>query len=141
MTLRVSVAARNAGLDAQFDLVDAGLGSGRITLYSGDYPETADTPLSGLEEALVVFTLNDPGFTLAVNGSKELNLPLGPLTAVADATGTPQFAQVTDSDGTVVFIGTVSTSNADFVINLATISSGQDVALLMGTITDPASPF
>ena len=135
MTLRVAVAARNAGLDAAFNLADAGAGPGTIKVYTGSQPATADTTETGT--LLVTFTLADPAFEVAASGVKDLDANPD-LTAVAAATGTAGWARCEDSTGANVFDGSVGTSATDFIINSTSITSGQTVNLTLGAITDPA---
>jgi len=135
MTLRVSVAARNAGLDAAFNLADAGAGAGTIKVYSGSQPATADTTETGT--LLATFTLADPAFEVAASGVKDLDANPD-LSTTAVATGTAGWARCEDSTGANVFDGSVGTSGTDFIINSTSITSGQTVNLTLGSITDPA---
>lgn len=135
MTLRVAVAARNAGLDAIFDRANAGAGPGTIKVYTGSQPSTADTAETGT--LLVTFTLADPAFAAALDGVKDLDADPD-LSAAAAATGTAGWARCEDSDGNNVFDGSVGTSSTDFIINSTSITTGQTVNLTLGSITDPA---
>lgn len=135
MTLRFAVAARNAGLDARLDRMDAGVGAGVIKIYSGAQPATGDTAASGT--LLVTLTCSDPAWAAATDGVKTLdNTPV--LTAAAVATGTAGWARCEDSAGVAVMDGSVGTSGTDFTINSTSITSGQTVNLTAGTVTDPA---
>lgn len=135
MTIRVAVAGRNAGLNAAFDLADAGAGPGTIKIYTGAQPATADTAESGT--LLVTLTLADPAFTAAATGVKDLDANPD-LSAVAVAAGTAGWARVEDSDGNNVFDGSVGTASTDFIINSTAIAVDQIVKVTLGTITDPA---
>ena len=135
MTLRVATTARNAGLDAKYDRVNAGAGPGTITYYTGSQPATADSATSAT--ALVTFTLADPAFAPADGGVKDLDADPD-LSATAAATGTVGWARCKDSDGNTIFDGSVGTSGTDFIINSTSITSGQTVNLTLGSITDPA---
>jgi hypothetical protein len=135
MTLRVAVAARNAGLDAIFDRADAGSGPGTIEVRTGSQPATADTAASGT--LLVTFTLADPAFSAASAGVKDLDADPD-LSAAASDTGTAGWARCKDSAGNTVFDGSVGTSGTDFIINSTSITSGQTVNLTLGSVTDPA---
>jgi hypothetical protein len=135
MTLRVAVAARNAGLDAIFDRANAGAAAGTIKIYTGSQPATADTAESGT--LLATFTLADPAFAAAASGVKDLDADPD-LSTTAAATGTAGWARCEDSDGNNVFDGSVGTSGTDFIINSTSITSGQTVNLTLGSITDPA---
>lgn len=94
MTLRVAVASRNAGLNAAFDLANAGVAAGTIKVYSGTQPADADTVEAGT--LLVTFTLADPAFAAASGGVKDLAADPD-LTATAAATGTAGWARCEDS--------------------------------------------
>lgn len=94
MTLRLSVAARNAAQDAAFNLADAGVGPATIKVYSGAQPATADAAETGT--LLVTFTCADPAFAASVNGVKDLNANPD-LTSTAVATGTAGWARCEDS--------------------------------------------
>ena len=135
MTLRVAVAARNAGLDAAFNLADAGAGPGTIKVYSGAQPANADAAETGT--LLVTFTLADPAFSAASGGVKDLDADPD-LSAAAVATGTAGWARCEDSAGNNIFDGSVGTSGTDFIINSTSVTSGQTVNLTLGSITDPA---
>lgn len=135
MTLRLSAAARNAGLNASFDLADAGAGAGTIKIYTGSQVANADTAEAGT--LLATFTLADPAFSAASGGVKDLDADPD-LTTTAVAAGTAGWARCEDSTGTNVFDGSVGTSGTDFIINSTAITSGQEVKLTLGSITDPA---
>lgn len=135
MTLRVAVAARNAGLDAAFDRANAGAGPATIKVYTGPQPATADTAETGT--LLATFTLADPAFSAAAGGVKDLDADPD-LTATAVADGTAGWARCEDSDGNNVFDGSVGTASTDFIINSTAITTGQTVNLTLGSITDPA---
>lgn len=135
MTVRVAVAARNAGLDAIFDRANAGAAAGTVEFRTGSQPATADTAVSGT--LLVTFTLADPAFSAASAGVKDLDADPD-LSATAAATGTVGWARCKDSDGNTVFDGTVGTSGTDWIINSTSITVGQTVNVTLGSITDPA---
>ena len=135
MTLRVAVLARNAGLNAIFNLADAGAGPGVIEYRTGSQPATADTAATGT--VLVTFTLADPAFFVAAAGVKDLDADPD-IAATAAATGTVGWARCKDSVGVTVFDGSVGTAATDFIINSTSITSGQTVNLTLGSITDPA---
>jgi len=135
MTIRVAVAARNAGLDTIYNRVDAGAAAGTIKVYSGSQPATADTAASGT--LLATFTLADPAFSAAASGVKDLDADPD-LSTTAAATGTAGWARCADSDGVTVFDGSVGTSATDYIINTTSVTSGQTVTLTLGAITAPA---
>jgi hypothetical protein len=135
MTIRFSVAARNAALDAALNLADAGAGPGTIKIYSGTQPANGDTAEAGT--LLATFTLADPAFSAATGGVKDLDADPD-LTVNAAATGTAGWARCEDSNGNNVFDGSVGTTGADFTISSTSLTSGSPVTLTLGAITNPA---
>ena len=141
MTIRFSVTARNAGLNASLDLMDAGAGPGTIKVYTGSQPATVDTAPSGT--LLATFTCADPAFVAPVDGARDLDADPDLTTTAVDA-GEAGWARCADSDGNPVMDGSVGTATGvletepDFIINSAAITTGQTVNLLTGTVTDPA---
>ncbi len=134
MTLRSTVAARNAGLDAEYDRVDAGAAAGTIELRTGSQPATADTAATGT--LLATFTLADPAFSAASGGVKDLDADPD-LVATAANAGTAGWARAKDSNGNAVFDGSVGTSGTDYIINSTAITVGQEVKITLGSITAP----
>lgn len=136
MTLRLSAAARNASLDAAFDRVNAGAAAGTIEYRTGAQPASVATAASGT--VLVTFTLANPAFAAATgDGVKDLDADPD-LTATAVATGAAGWARAYDSDGVAVFDMSIGTSSADIIINSTSITTGQEVKLTLGSISDPA---
>lgn len=138
MTIRTSNAAAHAGLDAKYNLADAGSGPATITVYTGAQPANADTAASGTP--LVEFTCADPAWEVAgATTARVKHLDAAPdLSAVAGATGAAGWARMEDSAGNTVFDGSVGTAGTDFIINTTSITTGQTVTLTAGTITEPA---
>jgi hypothetical protein len=117
-------AGANAARDAALNAVTATLGSGRLRIYSGTAPANADGALSG-NTLLAELTLNATAFAAAVNGVATANAITGDTSA--DATGTPTFFRLFQSNGTsVVFQGTAGASGQE--LNLSGLSGGQIVA-------------
>jgi hypothetical protein len=114
----------NAARDAAINAIAATLNSGRLRIYSGTAPADADTALSG-NTLLAELTLNTTAFGSASAGVVTANA----ITAdsSADATGTPTFFRLFQSNGTsVVYQGTAGASGQE--LNLSGLSSGQIVA-------------
>lgn len=137
MTIRFPVASRNAGLDTQLDRADAGAGPATIKVYTGAQPADGDTAESGT--LLVTFTCADPAWGAAASGIKTLDADPD-LSATAVATGTAGWARMEDSTGANVVDGSVTATGGggDFTVVSTSITTGQTVNLLTGTITDPA---
>lgn len=133
MTVRISTASRNAGLDASFDRVDIG-GAGVIRIYTGGQPATADTAATGT--LLATLPLNNPGFNPAAGGVKSINLAVT-VQANAVASGTAGWARMFNGNDEPIFDGSVAVAGGDFTINTTALISAQAVVLQGGTITDP----
>lgn len=131
----LSTAARNAAADAVVDLVDAGAGAGVIEIRTGAAPATANDADSGT--LLATLTFSDPAFGAASSGVATASSITQD--SSADATGTAGHFRVKDSNGNVVFQGSVGTSGA--VMNLVTtsITAGQPVQITSFTYAQPAS--
>lgn len=140
MTIRIPTAARNAGIDAVVDRVDAGSGAGVVEIRTGSQPASANDAATGT--LLVTITLNDPAFGAggaSVAGRADADVdPVPTGTGVAD--GTAGWARCKDSAGTTCFDGSVSESGGggDFIISTDAISTGLTVRLLSGSLTQPA---
>jgi hypothetical protein len=116
--------AINAARDAALNAVTATLNSGRLRIYSGTAPANADGTLSG-NTLLAELTLNTTAFGAAASGVATANAITADTSA--DATGTPTFFRLFQSNGTtVVFQGTAGASGQE--LNLSGLSSGQIVA-------------
>jgi hypothetical protein len=112
-------------------------GPGKIIIYSGTEPVTADTALSG-NTALATFTLSATAFGVASSGV--ITLAGVPLTVAASASGTATFFRLTRGNGTTVILqGTVGTSLQQLNLNTVTITSGVNVTITSGTVTVPLS--
>lgn len=129
---QITNAAASAAADAVTARVDAGAGAGKLRIYDGSQPATADTAI-GAQVKLAELTFSDPAFGAASNGVATANA----ITAdsSADATGTAAWFRVVDSNGTTVFDGTVGTSGADLNLNTTSIVAGAEVAVSSLTYT------
>lgn len=126
---KLSNAAANAGVDAICALAN----SGKLRIYSGTQPASADTALSG-NTLLAELTMNATAFGAAVAGVATANAITSD--SSADATGTATFFRLVKSDGTtVLWDGTVGTGTHDLVINSTAIQAGAIVAVSSLTYT------
>lgn len=111
-------------------------GPGKIILYGGSEPATADTAPSAT--VLATFTLSATAFGAASNGV--ITLAGVPLTVAASASGTATHFRLTRGNGTTVILqGTVGTSGAQLNLNTVTITSGVNVTITSGTVTVPTA--
>ena len=119
-----STAAINAARNAAANAVTALANNGRLRIYSGTAPANAGAALSG-NTLLAELVLNATAFGAAVNGVAAANAVTADVSA--DATGTPTFFRVFQSDGTTVIMqGTAGASGQE--LNLSGLSGGQIVA-------------
>ena len=108
--------------------------SGKIRIYNGTQPATANTSIGGAT-LLAELTFNATAFAAPTAGVATANA----ITAdsSADNTGTAAWARCLKSDGTsVVFDCTVGTSSADLIINTTSITSGATVSASALTLTE-----
>lgn len=132
MTAKLAQLTANAMADA----IDTYMGNaGKIIIYSGTEPATADTALSG-NTVLATFTGGSPVFGAAASGT--ITLQGVPLTVAASATGTATFFRLFQTNGTTcVAQGTVGTSGQQLNLNTTSITSGVNVTITSGTINMP----
>ena len=116
-----SAAARNAGLDAMFDLLNTGF----LRIYSGTQPANVAAGITGT--LLASLTFGATAFAAASGGSKTANAITQD--SSADATNTATHYRCFASDGTTAHAdGSVGTSGANLNLNSVAISSGAAVA-------------
>ena len=121
--LKVSDRAANAEADALASLAD----NGYLRIYSGSQPADANTPLSG-QTLLAELRFGSPAFGPALGGV----ITAFPLSAETDApaTGNASWFRVLASDGTtVLYDGSVGTSNADLTMPTVNIVQHAEVSI------------
>lgn len=122
MAITLSEAAQNAACNGVVDLLDAGAAAGRLKIKDA----------GGV--LLVNIELADPAFSSAVVGvATAQGLPRA---GTGVAAGSPASYDVTDSDGNVVWSGTIP---SNMTLDAATIAIGQTVSVTSWTHTQPAS--
>lgn len=125
----------NAQVTAQATAIGAdttGFGGASLMIYAGTKPATADTAITD-QTLLVTFTLPAASSNSITNGVITFGA-ISDATAVAD--GTAAFFRVVGSDtNTIVCDGTVGTSDADLVLNSASITNGANVSITAFTYT------
>lgn len=138
MAIRYTTATRNALCDAWVDRFDAGSGAGKIRIYTGTQPASANDPVSGT--LLAEITLNDPAFGAAVLGAATVDSSPA-ISGSVSSTGTAGWWRGLDSDDNVVCDGSVTATGGGGDITIATTSltSGGSVTITGGTFTVPAS--
>jgi hypothetical protein len=132
--VRISLAQRNAHLDALAAAIDAGT-AGTIKIYSGTQAATADTAI-GAQVLLATLTFTDPCAPSASGGV----LTFSAITqdTAADATNTATWARIATSAGTTIFDCDVGTSGA--TINFTTVAfvTGAAIQMTSFTLTEAA---
>jgi hypothetical protein len=127
MAITLGTAARNAACNAVVDLVDAGSGAGKIRFKSAGATVIAE----------IVF--DDPAFGNAATGVATAAGTLNGAGVAAAGAGTVMTTfDVTDSDNTVVWSGTVGNGSGDIDVDNTTIADGQVITLSSFTHTQPA---
>lgn len=128
MAVQFSVAVRNARLDA----IETGIGaSPTLELRTGAPPATCATADSGT--VLATLALPADFMAAASAGSKALAGTWEDLTA--DASGTFGHFRIKQG-GTCHMQGTCGTGGADLVMDSATVTAGQQVAVVSFTLTE-----
>ena len=103
-------------VNAQANALAALLNGGKIKVYNGSQPATADTALSG-NTLGVTLTLDATAFAAAVSGVLTANA-ITSATAVADIT--PTWARICKSDDTPVFDVSAGASGCNLTIGAFT---------------------
>ena len=132
--IRISVAARNAGVDAITALLDGG---GTLEIRTGSQPATPADADSGtlLAEIELAATAYDP----AVSG--EAQLAGTPLSADAVASGTAGHFRLKDAQENPVVDGSVSESGGggDLILDNTDINEGQKINITEMPVSLPMS--
>lgn len=126
MTVGLSTASRNAGLDAS---ITTQIGtSGFVDVYDGTRPATGGTATNKLAHL--------PLSATAAAASSGGVLTFNAITAAAALlSGTATWCRFTTSAGTAVADASVGTSGADLNLNSTAISSGATVSVTSATLT------
>ena len=139
MALKISTEAA----DAMLTTLAGSLNSGKIRIYSGTEPATANTTLSG-NTLLAEISFANPAFTLppTASGSDRVmsaaSLPIQDTTA--DADGTATFFRCTNTAGTTTYYqGTVGTSGQQLNLTATNIVSGGVVSISSMSVTMPTA--
>lgn len=123
----------NLGVNTEADALCALLDNGYLRIYSGTQPADADTALSG-NTLLAELRFGTPAFAAAVLGVATANAITSD--ASANASGTATFFRCLKADGsTVIWDGSVGTSDANLIVVTTTLTAGNvvDVTSLLYT--------
>lgn len=136
----LSNAAAQAMMTALGTAMDAGTAA-VIEIYSGTVPANADASVSGT--MLARLTCSATAFTGVTDTGSAARATFAAITAdsSADATGTATHFRIkTQAGGSVIFQGTVGTSDADLIMSTTSITSGSTVSITSATIDLPEGP-
>jgi len=123
MSVVYNTSVINDRLQVVITAIDAGAGSGLIQIGT-----------AAMGSVLSTITLNKPSATISSGVMTFSGLPL--VDGSAALGGNPAAARILDSDGTTIISGlTVSTGTADIIISHGTISAGDIVTFVSGSIT------
>lgn len=138
MVVHLANASARAACDAINALIDAGGAAGKLRIYSGVRPATADDAITGT--LLVEFTLNTTAFAASTevgNGATAVANTIASVTALA--TGTATHFRIFASDDDVILDGSVTdtSGSGDLKLSTTSIATGIDVSVVSLTATMP----
>lgn len=123
----------NLGANTEIDALTALLNSGKLRIYDGTQPATADTAIS-TQTLLAELTFNATAFGAGVAGVATANSITSDTDA--DATGTATWYRLFKSDGTTAVLdGSVGTSSANLNLNSVAIQQHAQVDVTAFTLT------
>ena len=139
MTVHLANAVARAACDAINGMIDAGGGPGKLRIFAGTRPATADDAMSGTT-LLVEFALAAQAFQPAAeigNNATATANDISPVTAAANGVAT--FFQIVASDDEVIFDGAVTDTagNGDLKLSTTAIAAGIDVSVVSLTASMP----
>jgi hypothetical protein len=126
----------NAAVNAAADAACALLNGGKLRIYDGAQPATADTAID-TQVLLAELTFGSPAFAGAAAGVAAANAITQD--SSADATGTAAWFRALKTDLTKVYDGSVGVSGCDLNLNSVSIQAGGVVAVTSLTYTQPKS--
>ena len=132
--MKISNLIRSAMIDALVDAIDGGASAGTIEFRTGSAP--ANTTDADTGTLLATLTFSDPAFGAASNGVATASAITSDTNV--DASGTPGYFRIKDSNGVVIAQGSVSTSGADINFDSVTWVAGGTAAISSLTMTQPA---
>jgi hypothetical protein len=120
------------------DLVDAGTGTstGKIKIYDGDMPETANTAVT-TQVLLAELTFHAPPAFGAGSAGVATADAIADGTVIPTGTSTASWARVVDRDGAVIMDGDVGTSGCFINLNTTSLVEGGSVRITSLTLTMP----
>ena len=134
MAIDISTANRSAMCDALVDSVDGGTGAGYIEVRTGSKPANCAAASTGT--LLATLTMSDPAFGAASSGVATANSITSDTNA--DATGTPGYFRVFDSDNNCLMQGTAGVGSGDMNFDNSIVATGT-VSISSMTVTVPES--
>jgi len=126
----------NAAVNAAADAVCALLDGGKLRIYGGLQPASADDAV-GAQVLLAELMFGNPAFAAAVAGVAAANAITAD--ASANATDTATWFRALRSDNTQVFDGSVGLLGCDLNLNSVAIQVGAQVSVTSLTYMQPTS--
>lgn len=132
MALTFATATRNASAESIGALLDGG----KLILYTGSRPASANTAITD-QTKLAEVPFNNPAFGSASNGTVTATA-ISNVTPIADGEAT--WARLVDSGGSTVMDASVSESGGggDVILGDTQISTGVDLVVVSITLTQPS---
>lgn len=115
----------NAAVNAEADALAAQFNGGKMRIYDGAQPATADTAIT-TQTLLAELTYANPAFGAAVAGLITANAITTDVDA--DATGIAAWFRAVTSGGATIMDGTVGLAATDAIIDAVAIAQHADVA-------------
>ncbi len=135
MAFRLGTAARNAGVNAAINLVDAGGGPGFIQIRTSTQPTNVGDADTGT--LLATLPLSATAFGAASTGTKTANTITSDTNA--DASGTATQFRMKDFSNVVIADGTCGLGSGDLSFDNNVIVAGGTVAITSFSISQPIS--
>jgi hypothetical protein len=126
----------NAAVNSGADAVCALLNGGKLRIYDGTQPATADTAITD-QVLLAELTFGNPAFGAATAGVAAAEAITKD--SSADHSGNASWFRALKSDNTPVYDGSVGVSGCDLNLNRIDIQSGGEVSVTSLTYTHPKS--
>ena len=134
MALGFTAVLQRNRLDEITAVIDAGAGAGRLRIYDGSRPATADTAITG-QVLLAELTFTAVSFPAASGTPGTMTADTITDDSSADATSTATWFRVVDDSTGVVMDGDVGLSGADLNLNSVEIATGIRVSVSSFVLT------
>lgn len=130
----------NLAVNTILDTIAAQMNGGKVVLYSGVEPTTANSALAG-NASLADIAFANPAFGASAVAGGFATITANPMTLdpSANTNGDAKFFRGLSSGGAVVIQGSVGTGNEDMQVASATITVGQTIGVSALAISMPVT--